>query len=274
MRILILGASGYTGSCIKKKLAQEFMDVYGTYKTRQVKFRRDPSMHQFALGTKGELERLLYEVRPTLVVSCLRGSFHQQMEAHKVLGEYLAQYKDGKIIYLSSANVFDGALEQAHMESDLPKAESGYGKFKIDCENMLQKILGQRAVILRIPEIWGKDCPRLAELKKSLSDGQPIQTYGNFWVNYTTNAQIASWVSYIIKHDLCGVFHVGTRDLYGYMDFQEALASRMQVGEPMFEIEHNQEKQVQAVLPGRQEIPEELHMDVEDVLNYVVGRGA
>ena len=67
---------------------------------------------------------------------------------------------------------------------------------------------------------------------------------------------------------------MGTRDLYGYMDFQEALASRRQVGEPMFEIEHNQEKQVQAVLPGRQEIPEELHLDVEDVLNYVVGRGA
>lgn len=132
--------------------------------------------------------------------------------------------------------------------------------------------LGERAVILRIPEIWGTGCPRLKKFQKDVQQGRPVQTYGNFWVNYTTDRQITAWVSYIMKQNLHGVFHIGTRNLYGYTAFQEELAERLGVGTPVFEIEENQEKQVLAVVPGRQEIPERLQIGVEDVLRLASGR--
>ena len=44
------------------------------------------------------------------------------------------------------------------------------------------------------------------------------------------------------------------------------------MGTPVFEIEENQEKQVLAVVPGRQEIPERLQIGVEDVLRLASGR--
>lgn len=274
MRILILGASGYAGSCIKKALEKEYQEVFGTYQNQMKagQFSGDSSMYQYALGKQGELEALLRKTDPDVVISCLRGDFGRQKEAHKALGEFLAGKENGSILYLSSANVFDGDLRKPHLETDLPKAESSYGQFKIACEELLAGQLGERAVILRIPEIWGTGCPRLKKFQKDVPQGRPVQTYGNFWVNYTTDRQITAWVSYIMKQNLHGVFHIGTRNLYGYTAFQEELAERLGVGTPVFEIEENQEKQVLAVVPGRQEIPERLQIGVEDVLRLASGR--
>lgn len=50
------------------------------------------------------------------------------------------------------------------------------------------------------------------------------------------------------------------------------LAERLGVGTPVFGIEENKEKQVLAVVPGRQEIPERLQIGVEDVLRLASGR--
>lgn len=157
MRILILGASGYAGSCIKKALEKEYQEVFGTYQNQMKagRFSGDFSMYHYTLGNQGELESLLQKTDPDVAVSCLRGDFGKQEEAHKVLGEFLAGKENGRILYLSSANVFDGDLRKPHLETDLPKAESSYGQFKIACEELLAGQLGERAVILRIPEIWG-----------------------------------------------------------------------------------------------------------------------
>lgn len=274
MRILILGASGYAGSCIKKTLEKEYQEVFGTYQNpaKAGQYSADSSMYHYALENQGELERLLFQTDPDMAISCLCGDFSQQKEAHRVLGEFLAAKENGKILYLSSANVFDGDLSRPHLEPDLPKAESSYGQFKIACEELLARQLGERAIILRIPEIWGTSCKRLKKFREDVQQGRPVQTYGNFWVNYTTDRQIAAWVSYIIKQNLHGVFHIGTRDLYGYTAFQQELAKKLGLGSPVFETEENQQKQVLAVAPGRKEIPEHLQMGVEDVLNVVSGR--
>lgn len=86
--------------------------------------------------------------------------------------------------------------------------------------------------------------------------GHPVQIYGNYWVNDTADRQTAAWVSYIIRQNLHGLFHIGVRDLYGYTAFQKELAKRLGLRTLVFEIEENPEKQVLAVVPGRQEIPE------------------
>ena len=48
------------------------------------------------------------------------------------------------MIYLSTANVFDGSLGEPHYEGDARVSDSDYGRFKIQCEDLLQNRMGKR----------------------------------------------------------------------------------------------------------------------------------
>lgn len=266
MNVLILGASGLAGSAITKAL-QAGYSVSGTCRTP----REDggtPALLHFDLDEPQSIVPLLENTRPDAVISCLRGDFTRQLEAHRLLADVLHQHS-GKLIYLSTANVFDGDLSRPHYEGDALCSDSTYGQFKIACEQLLQARLGKNCVILRPPEVWGRDCPRLRVLVKSIREGTPLQTYENLSVNYTTDTQIAQWVSFILAHDLRGVFHVGTQDTSDYTEFLNRLAEQLRLSRPVYTVARNEAAAYQAVLPGRGEIPEELQLSVRGVLRYL-----
>ncbi len=264
MKVLILGAGGLAGSAIMKALQAAGYSVSGTCRTP----REDcgpPALLHFDLDEPQSIVPLLDDVRPDVVVSCLRGDFTHQLDAHRLLADFLRQHP-GTLIYLSTANVFDGDLSRPHYEGDALCSDSAYGQFKIACEHLLQARLGENCIVLRPPEIWGWDCPRLRVLIKSTHEGTPLQTYENLSVNYTTDAQIARWTAFILEHDLRGVFHVGTQDISDYTEFLDRLAAQLDLPQPIYTVEQNKVAAYQAVLPGRSEIPAELQLSVQNVL--------
>lgn len=138
----------------------------------------------------------------------------------------------------------------------------------------MQAILGEDLVILRPPEIWGPDCPRLRTLIQRIRAGSPLQTYENLSVNYAVDAQIAQWIAFILSHGLRGVFHVGTGDISDYTLFLERLAEGLSLPRPGLDVERNDIPRYQAVLPGRQEIPARLQISVDDVLRCLTSAPA
>jgi dTDP-4-dehydrorhamnose reductase len=268
MKVLIFGASGYAGRAITHKLEEEH-EVCGTYHTKIKQYGHSFRMLRYELGDTDSLKSILDCVHPQIIISSLTGDFQLQLAAHDQIVDYLLENKKGKIIYISTANVFDARKVQPHSELDETCSETEYGNFKIKCERMLQEKLRDRCIIIRIPQIWGKDCPRILKLIEDTKNNTPIVTYPNFYVNYTTNIQIAEWMEYIIKEDLSGVFHIGTKDTYDYMQFQMELSKTLGLNEPIFEKEIIPKKCFQAVLPGRKEIPECFQMKVVDVLEYL-----
>lgn len=268
MKILILGASGYAGQAIAQRLGEHY-EVYGTYHSQKNEGIAQNRMLQLDLGIPGSIKNILDRIRPQIIISSLGGDFQLQLAAHNDVANYLAENKAGKIIFLSTANVFDAAEENPHYESDRTDSHTDYGKFKIACEHLLQEKLNDRCVTVRVPEIWGRNCPRILKLIEDTESHTPIVTYPNLHVNYTTNVQIAEWIAYIIKEDLGGIFHIGTKDTYDYMQFQSELSMLLGLKEPVFKKELIPQKCFQAVLPGRQEIPEKLQRKVIDVLHYL-----
>lgn len=222
-------------------------------------------MLRFDLDEPQSILPLLEQARPDVVISCLRGDFGRQLEAHGLAADFLRQH-NGKLVYLSTANVFDGDLSQPHYEQDALCSDSTYGQFKIACEQLLQGRLGQSCIILRPPEIYGRDCPRLRALISSARSGSPVRTCENLSVNYATDTQIARWTAFILKHDLRGVFHVGTRDVSGYTAFLDRLSARLGLPRPVYSVTHGDTPAYQAVLPGREDIPAALQLSVDDVL--------
>ena len=244
-------------------------EVYGTYHTPSKQYCDNNRMFRYELGDTDNIQSILDYVQPQIIISSLTGNYQLQLSAHNQIADYLLGNKDGKIIYISTANVYDARKEKPHYEQDQTESETDYGNFKIKCERMLQEKLGDRCIIIRVPQIWGRDCPRMQKLIDDTNSNIPIVTYPNYYVNFTTNIQIAKWIEYIINRNLRGLFHIGTKDTYDYMQFQIELSRVLRLNEPVFQKELVPQKCFQAVLPGRKEIPESFQMKVEDVLEYL-----
>lgn len=270
MRILILGASSYIGKRLKKTLENDYEYVYGTYRTEVESFVRESFMYRYCLGEDGVLQKILSQTLPDTVITCLRGDFSLQLDAYKIVAEYLSKKKSGKFIFLSTSNVFDAALEREHSEGDIPKSDSDYGNFKIQCEQEMQDMLGKNAIIIRIPEVWGKDCPRLKKLISDIKAGNQVITYENLFINITTDAQMAEWILYIIQHNLDGIFHVGTKDMYEYIRFHRELIATLHKKEPVFQVINcGPGKETLAAIPGRSEIPQSMQIFIKEVIQYL-----
>ena len=83
--ILILGASGFVGYTIYKELARYF-NTYGTYNSSKDYVNNKlyiPYNHK-----KDNLEQILNELNPKLIISSMRGDFNSQIEAHKYIKSY------------------------------------------------------------------------------------------------------------------------------------------------------------------------------------------
>ena len=269
MKILILGASGYIGTHIMLRLSQNYDKVYGTYHLEQAEYQGDTHMLHFEMGDWARLDEILNTVNPTYVVSCLTGDYELQMETHRRVAEFLAKREVKCMVYLSSVAVFDGATDKPHTESDEPAAETEYGKFKLQCEREMQKLLGDDCIILRIPLVYGRKCPRVLKLMQDTKLGETIQTYENLYVNYATAEQITGWLVYILKNGLKGIFHVGTEDMSEYSEFLERIIAALRLQVPIYQTEYYAENRYQAAIPGRSEIPAKLRLTVEQVLRSV-----
>ncbi|MCI8694716.1 MAG: sugar nucleotide-binding protein [Lachnospiraceae bacterium] len=264
-KILVLGASGTVGAAVFRQLSQNDMfDVYGTY------FRKEsdnPRMRFFSLENHEQINDLLEEIAPNIVISALRGDFQRQMEAHALAAEYLRN-NQGRMLYFSTVNVFDGNLVSSHYENDCPESVSEYGKFKILCENRLREILGNQAVILRIPFVYGKNSARMRQVKNGCEAGT-LDVYKNFMCNYVTDVQIADYVEWILRENKKGIFHIGTTDAMEYEAFTLRLIKSFGWEYPR--LHYMDGAGVMAVLSRREDIPHRLKWNVENVIAYLCG---
>ena len=156
-KLLIIGASGLVGKALAKKCENEF-DIYGTYFTSATNLNVNKQF-RMSIQDGEELKKILNNVEPDIVISCLHGDYDQLLEFHRLLAEELKN-RNSLLYFLSTTNVFDGDLSRHHNEMDEPISKSDYGQYKINCEKMLQELLRERAIIIRIPGIWGKNSPR------------------------------------------------------------------------------------------------------------------
>lgn len=263
-RILILGATGTVGASIHRQLSScKDLEIWGTYCSHGQS--NASSMIRFSVENPDKIRPVLQKVRPDLVISSLRGDFDRQLTVHKIIADYLSA-NHGKIIYISTANVFDGSCEKPHYEEDHRNSDSDYGQFKIQCEDLLKNRLESRAVILRLPFVWGKNSPRVQEIKTGCKKGE-LTVYTDFFSNHVADLQIAQMVQWIIEKDKEGTFHVGTSHMTNYFEFVVQLINAMGEKEPCFVCQ--KEPGVMAVLSSRKDIPDSLNWDSEKLIAYL-----
>lgn len=263
-KILLIGGNGLVGKAIHNALQSGYQMVITAG-------HHDPE-GGYRLEVK-ETEKLLHILNaenPDIVVSSIRGDFTEQMKFHEELADWLAG-KDKRLLYISTANVFDGDLSKPCTEEDLPVPGTDYGKFKEACEEMLKERLAGQFSIFRLSMVWALECPRIKQLRECSDNGKPLPTCQGISVNITLAEQIGWYAEYVLAHDLKGIFHVGSIDTVDYHEFQKMVCKTVGIKEPEYDIEVSEGSEFQAVIPGRKEIPENLQLTVSQILEALSG---
>ncbi|MUP45789.1 NAD-dependent epimerase/dehydratase family protein [Gramella sp. BOM4] len=263
-RILILGASGFIGNALYKELCSYF-DTHGTYRTENRFFEENHQFHQFDMETEN-IELLLENLKPDVIISCLRGNFDLQVATHFRIINHILRYRS-KLIFLSSANVFDAFTNFPSYEYDKTLSQSIYGRFKIKIENALLRLPNDRYNIIRLPMVFGKSSPRIREIKTILDLKEPLEVFPNVVINATEILKVTQQVHYIINRDKQGVFHLGSSDLTHQRDFIAEICEGLGYENPLFKnVYDSNYDRFLAVLPKDNKLPKNLEITISQVV--------
>ncbi|MEC3908166.1 sugar nucleotide-binding protein [Tamlana sp. 2201CG12-4] len=267
-KILILGASGFLGSAIYKELCPYFK-TFGTYNISNKALEKNKHFFQYNIE-EDDVYEILDIVRPSIIISALRGNFSKQVLVHQHLAEYVFYHKV-KIIFLSSANVFDAYSKYPSYEMDKTYSNSVYGHFKIKIENMLLRLPKKQVAILRLPMVFGSQSPRTLEILEASKDKEPIEVFPNLIMNVTNDTKLTQQIHYIINRNKFGVFHLGSQDLVHHNDFIKEIVRS-------YELEHKivykqvyttNDDRYLAVLPKYNLLPKHLQLISQDIISEI-----
>lgn len=263
-RILILGASGFLGNALYRELCPYFK-TFGTYYTPNKHYENNQHFFRYRME-EDDIFEILKSTRASIVISCLRGDFHKQIIVHQHIAEYITTH-NCKIIFLSSANVFDAYSKYPSYEEDKTWSESIYGHFKIKIENMLLRLPQKKVAIIRLPMVFGIQSPRLKEIKQLIENKQAIELFPNLIMNVTTDFKMTQQIHYIINRNKYGIFHLGSSDLVHHDDFIKEIAALLTSGPVHFKMVFTtNEDRYLAVMPKSNKLPKHLQIRSTDLL--------
>lgn len=264
-RILIIGASGFLGNAIYKELCS-YYKTFGTYNTSNKQFEKNHQFFQYNIE-EDDIYEILDIVKPTIIISSLRGDFSKQVLLHQHLTEYVFSNKI-KIIFISSANVFDAYIKYPSYEQDKTYSNSIYGHFKIKIENMLLRLPKKQVAILRLPMVFGSQSPRILEFIRLINENEPLEVFPNLIINVTTDAKVTQQIHYIINRNKYGIFHLGSQDLVHHEDFVKEIISSLELKKtPNYKrVYTTNNDRYLAVLPKFNKLPKHLQIISQDIL--------
>ncbi|WP_350286989.1 sugar nucleotide-binding protein [uncultured Croceitalea sp.] len=264
-KILILGASGFIGNALYKELCNYF-DTYGTYHTN-TSYKGNGQFFHYDIQ-EDDIFSVLEKVRPDYVISCLRGDFTAQVQAHLHLMEYIVKH-ECKLYFISSANVFDAYSKFPSYENDKTLSQSIYGRLKIRIENMMMRMPKKNMAILRVPMVFGNTSPRIKEIKTLLEGNEAIEVFPNLIINVTNDDRLTQQIHYLINQDKYGIFHLGSTDLVHHEDFIKEVIKRLGNYHPLLKkVYTTNEDRYLAVLPKQHKLPKNLTVTFQEIIDH------
>ncbi|WP_299443817.1 sugar nucleotide-binding protein [uncultured Aquimarina sp.] len=267
-KILIIGASGFIGKALYKEL-NSYFDTYGTYHTDNDFYEQNQKFFQYDMELE-DISILLDNLKPTIIVSAIRGNFNSQLDAHQRIIQWLKKNRS-KLIFLSSANVFDTFSNYPSYEHDKTLSDSVFGRLKIKIENALMRLPAHKYVIARIPMVFGANTPRVQELKTLHDLKAPIEVFPNVIINATSISKLTQQLHYIINRSKKGIFHLGSTDLIYHLDLITEICNTLKLEDPIFKqvFDSNNDRYL-AVLPKDNLLPKNLQTTTKQVIDSII----
>ncbi|MDG3583663.1 sugar nucleotide-binding protein [Galbibacter pacificus] len=263
-KILILGASGFIGGAIYKELCA-YYDTYGTYHTGKI-YSNNKHFFRFDMEND-DLIDIVTKVRPNVIISALRGDFEAQIDTHQDIADY-CRASNSKVIFLSSANVFDAFSNFPSYEFDKTLSMSTYGKFKIKIETALMQLPEKNYTIVRLPMVFGSHSPRIKELKYFIDKKEAYEVFPDLVMNVAYADKLSQQIHYIVNRNRKGIYHLGSSDLIHHDEFIKEAIEALGYEKPLLKNVYTSNfDRFLAVLPKDNKLPKHLNFSHFDVIN-------
>ncbi len=265
---MIIGASGFVGKALYKEL-NSYFDTYGTYCTDNDFYEKNQKFFQFDMELE-DITILLDNLKPSIIITAIRGNFNSQLYFHQQVIKWIQHHKS-KMIFVSSANVFDAFINYPSYEYDKTLSESVYGRFKIKIENALMRLPNHKYVIARVPMIFGASTPRVQEIKTLYELKAPIEVFPNVIINATSISKFTQQIHYIINRNKKGVFHLGSTDLIYHLDLIKEICDILELDDPIFkQVYDSNNDRYLAVIPKDNKLPKNLQITTQEVIDSII----
>ncbi|WP_291865676.1 sugar nucleotide-binding protein [Maribacter sp.] len=265
-KILILGGSGFIGNAIYKELCPYFK-TYATYNSARRSSEKNQQFIKYNME-EDDIYNILENIKPQIIISAVRGNFAAQIQAHQHIVEYLEE-NNCRLLFISSANVFDAYSKYPSYENDKTLSESIYGRLKIRIENMLLRLPPEKMAILRVPMVFGNTSTRVKDIKNSILNNESIDVFPNLVMNVTNDDKLTQQIHYLINRNKSGIFHLGCKDLVHHEDFIKEVIDRIGTFNPIYKrnFTTNNERYM-AVLPKTNKLPKNLQFTYQDIIDH------
>lgn len=200
----------------------------------------------------------------------MRGDFEAQIYAHQEAIRYILKY-NRKLIFLSSANVFDAFTNYPSYEYDKTFSHSIYGKFKIQIENSLLRLPNQNYNIFRLPMVFGVQSPRIEELKTIYKVNDSIEVFPMVVINAASLRHLKQQIHFLINRNAQGVFHLGSTDLVHHEDLILDMCKTLNLENPKItQVYESNDDRYLAILPKENRLPSHLDYKIKDILDDLI----
>ena len=222
MKILILGANGFTGRRILRRLASHHQ-VMACSLHPDILPEEGYEFRTLDVTDSDALDALLADFRPEVVINASALSVVDYCEQHPeeavtmnvTVVKRLAEYSRAnacRLIHLSTDFVFDGTSSEAYVETDVPNPVNHYGKTKRWGEEAIEQACTNYAIV-RVEVVYGKPFPgqhgNIVHLVKNrLENGQEIRVVSDQFRSPTWVEDIARAVESLLSDLYRGIYHI------------------------------------------------------------------
>lgn len=224
MKILIIGANGFTGRRILDILsAENIYEVTGCSLHADIRTGEEHRFVQVDINDHTAIAALFDEVHPDVAVNCSALSVpdyceknHDEAFAANVSAvENMAvccERVGCRFIHLSTDFVFDGRHNRLYTEEDTPSPVNYYGRTKYEGEQAVAKVCSSYAIV-RVVVVYGKGLPGqhgniLQLVKNRLETGQEIRVVSDQYRTPTYVSDIAEGVRLLMHAPVNGIYHI------------------------------------------------------------------
>lgn len=234
MNIIVLGASGFLGGKVYKKLRERLeFNTFGTCFCH----RENGELYPLEVIDEIQVEEFFHRVKPDIVLwSLLSGDYRDEGKLTNMglVNVIKHMNKACKLIYVTTDGFSEGRGK--YTEDDIPSCLENdnpinrYVKAKIEGENIVKGL--DNYVIARTGPIYGKDVlgrwdKRTRELIEKLTMGTEIVRTSNIYKTFVNVDSFAEALIEMIDIDFRGVIHVGPECRESYYIYNVKMAQKL-----------------------------------------------
>ncbi len=252
MKVLILGASGFLGGTLYKKLKEEtdFWVLGTSYKSQ-----RNNEFIKLNAVDPIEVKTFLEHFKADVIVWCLMGKEDEKELIDKGLANILSNIdKTCKFIFMSTNSVFSEGKGE-FVEEDIPSYKSCasdlalYSNGKIDGEKAVK--VHENYIIIRPGAIYGQDIngkwdKRVSQLIEDLTAEKPVVKSTNLINTFVEVNELSEAIIKLIKTNYKGIIHLGPERKENYYDYFRKIAKKLNLDENLILSDYLGEEQARA----------------------------